>query len=170
MGRGAWGSKGLQELDTTQQLNHHKFHGQRSLGSYRPLSRKELDMTEHTPEWHECLWPAWYRMRVSLIGRANSKGVASLELCFSDIYVTKMLFAVLWAQINQTHPSLSLQAILPWRLWDLILDDRFSTPSLEALLGCCPGLQPPSLYMAGRTGSLSTRLGDDCHKTFCRAQ
>ena len=80
------------------------------------------------------------------------------------------LLYFVWAQINQTHPSLSLQAILPWRLWDLILDDRFSTPSLEALLGCCPGLQPPSLYMAGRTGSLSTRLGDDCHKTFCRAQ
>ena len=107
MGRGAWGSKGLQELDTTQRLNHHKFHGQRSLGSYRPLSRKELDMTEHTPEWHECLWPAWYRMRVSLIGRANSKGVASLELCFSDIYVTKMLFAVLCLGPNQSDPPFS---------------------------------------------------------------
>lgn len=127
--------------------------------------------TEHTQEWHWCFWPDCYRTRLSLIGRANSKNVASLELCFSDIYVTEMLFAILYMDpINQTHLSLSLQAILPWRLWDLTLGDHFSTPSLEALLGCCPGLQPPSLYMAGRTGLLSMRLGDDCRETFCREQ
>lgn len=38
--------------------------------------------TEHTQEWHWCFWPDCYRTRLSLIGRANSKNVASLELCF----------------------------------------------------------------------------------------
>ena len=39
-------SKGSQELDTTQRLNHHKFLEQRSLESYRPWGRKELVMTD----------------------------------------------------------------------------------------------------------------------------
>lgn len=109
----------------------------------------------------------------SLTGREDPEEAAALQLSLANIFVTRMLFAALClhgSHISQTHLFLSLQVILPWRLWDLILGDLFSTPNLEALPGHCPGLRPPSPCTAGRTGLQSMHLGDDCHEALCRGQ